>query len=133
VGAAGSDGLLRLSRGGRIVDRMPVDPETHLMDFTSEDGRARLYTSSCDERPAIQRIDLARHRQDTLTVGRVCGQPLAVHRDRFLVLAAPSPNKRGDPVLPGRPQRLLLVDLEAPGSARRIPRSGAPLDAVVVR
>jgi hypothetical protein len=115
------------------VDRMPVEPETHLMNFTSEDGRARVYTSSCHRRPAIQRIDLARHRQETLTVGRVCGQPLAVHRDRFLVLAAPSPNKRGDPVLPGRPQRLVFVDLDDAGSGQRIPRSGAPLDAIVLK
>jgi hypothetical protein len=129
VGAAAEDGLLRLDRRARVVERMPVPPDDHLMDFALDGARSLLYVSSCGRRPAIQRLDLARNRQQTLPSGRVCGQPLAVHRDRFLVLAATRVDKHGYPA--GRP-RLRLIDLEDPDSGARVPRSGAPLDALVV-
>jgi hypothetical protein len=130
VGAAGENGLVRLGRRGRVVGRISAAPDEHLMDFALDGARSLLYVSSCDRRPAIHRLDLARHRQQTLPSGRVCGQPLAVHRDRFLVLAGTTVDKHGFPA--GRP-RLRLIDLEDPDSGARVPRSGAPLDALVVR
>ena len=100
------------------------------MDFAFEEGRSSIYTSSCYERPAIQRVDLDRRRQVTLATGRLCGQPLAVHRDRFLILSAPVSSEPG--YTADWPQRLLLVDLDNPRAGKRIHRTGTPIDAVVV-
>jgi hypothetical protein len=129
VGTAGEQGLLRLDRRARVVGGMPVLPQDHLMDFALSDSRSLLYVSSCGRRPAIQRVDLARNRQQTLPSGRFCGRSLAVHRDRFLVLAATPVDKRG---LPAAQPRLRLIDLEDPDSGAPVRRSYAPLDAVVV-
>jgi hypothetical protein len=125
-------GLLRLGRDGREVARMPVIPRTHLMDFAADGARPVAYTSTCGP-PAIHRIEVARSRQKTQTSGSICGVPLTVQEDCFLVLAAFRLNKQREPArFSGRPQRLALIDLEAPASAKRVPRRGAPLDAVVV-
>jgi hypothetical protein len=129
VGTAGERGLLRLDRRARVVGGMPVLPQDHLMDFALSDSRSLLYVSSCGRRPAIQRVDLAQNRQQTLPSGRFCGRPLAVHRDRFLVLAATPVDKRG---LPAAQPRLRLIDLEDPHSGAPVRRSYAPLDALVV-
>jgi hypothetical protein len=128
-GTTGERGLLRLDRRARVVGGMPVSLHDHLMDFALSDARSVLYVSTCGRRPAIERVDLARNRQRTLPSGRFCGRPLAVHRDRFLVLAATPVDKRG---FPAAPPRLRLIDLEDPDSGAPVPRSVAPLDALVV-
>ena len=130
VATAGEHGLLRLDRRGRLVRRIGVRPLTHLMDFASDERRSLVYVSACGERPAIQRFDLARNRRRTLPGRRFCGQPLAVHDDRFLVLMTSRLNKQGYPA--GPPRRLGLVDLEDAASGARVPRRGAPVDAVIV-
>jgi hypothetical protein len=130
VGAAAESGLVRLDRAGRVVQRMGVRPTSHLMDFAFEGGRSPIYASSCWRRPTIQRVDLARRRQVTLPTGRLCGQPLAVHGGRFLILSAPLSSKPG--YTADWPQRLLLIDLHGPASGTRVRRSGTPIDAVVV-
>jgi hypothetical protein len=130
LGAAAERGLVRLDRDGRVVGRMRVRPTSHLMDFAFEGGRSPIYSSSCDRRPAIQRIDPARQRQVTLATARLCGQPLAVHRGRFLILSAPLPSKPGH--IRDWPQRLLLIDLDNPTSGKLVRRSGTPIDALVV-
>jgi hypothetical protein len=99
------------------------------MDFALSDARSVLHVSTCGRRPAIERVDLARNRQRTLPSGRFCGRPLAVHRDRLLVLAATPVDKRG---FPAAPPRLRLIDLEDPDSGAPVRRSVAPLDALVV-
>jgi hypothetical protein len=129
VGATGEHGLLRLDRRARVVGRTPVATDDHLMDFALGGARSLLYVSSCGRRPAIQRLDLARDRRQALPSGRFCGRPLAVHRDRFLVLAATPVDKRG---YPAGQQRLRLIDLEDPDSGAPVRRSEAPLDALVV-
>lgn len=130
VGTAGEEGLVQLDRAGRLVRRIRVTPETHLMDFASDARRSLVYVSSCGKRPALYRFDLGRNRRDTVAGGRFCGQPLAVHDDRFLVLIASRLNAAGYPA--GPPRRMRLIDLEAPGSAKLVRRVGAPLDALVV-
>jgi hypothetical protein len=64
-----------------------------------------------------------------LPSGRVCGRPLAVHRDRFLVMAATPVDKRG---YPAAEPRLRLIDLENPDPGAPVRRSDAPLDALVM-
>jgi hypothetical protein len=131
VAAAAEQGLLRLDRDGRVVGRVRVaTTKSHLMDLAVDGDRSLVYTSTCGRRPAIQRVDLARSRSDALPSGPFCGNPLAVHGDRFLVLAASRVGKRGYPSL--RPQRLRLIDLDDPGPGRQVRRLGAPLDALVV-
>jgi len=78
----------------------------------------------------ISRLNLARNRRETVASGRVCGSPLAVHGDRYLVLAASRLSLRGFGGV--RPQRLRVIDLEHPGSGERVRRLGAPLDALAV-
>jgi hypothetical protein len=129
VGTAGERGLLRLDRRARVVGGMPASPQDHLMDFALSGARSLLYVSSCGRRPAIQRVDLARNRQQTLPSGRFCGRPLAVHRDRFLVLAATPVDRRG---VPAAQPRMRLIDLEDPDSGVPVRRSYVPLDALVV-
>ena len=129
VGTAGEWGLLRLDRRGRVVRRMSLMPGDHLMDFALDGARSPLYVSSCGKRPAIHRFDFARSRELTLPSGRVCGRPLAVHRDRFLVMAATPVNKRG---YPAAEPRLRLIDLENPDPGAPVRRSDAPLDALVM-
>jgi hypothetical protein len=51
VGAAAEDGLLRLDRRARVVERMPAAPDEHLMDFALDGARSLLYVSSCGRRP----------------------------------------------------------------------------------
>jgi hypothetical protein len=131
VSATGEWGLLRLDRRGRVVGRMPVATGDHLMDFAVDGARPPLYISSCGRRPAIQRLDLARNRRQTLPSGRFCGWPLAVHRDRFLVLSAKPVDERGYP-RPREQPRLRLIDLDDPDSGAPVRRSDAPLDALVV-
>jgi hypothetical protein len=129
LGATGEHGLLRLDRRARVVGRTPVATDDHLMDFALGGARSLVYVSSCGRRPAIQRLDLARNRRQTLPSGRFCGRPLAVHRDRSLVLAATPVDRRG---YPAGPPRLRLIDLEDPHSGAAVRRSEAPLDALVV-
>jgi hypothetical protein len=129
VGATGERGLLRLDRRGRVVGRMAVAPDDHLLDFALDEARSLLYVSTCGRRPAIRRLDLARHRRRTLPSGRFCGRPLAVHRDRFLVLSAAPVGRHG---LPRGRLRLRLIDLEDAGSGTAVRGSEAPLDALVV-
>jgi hypothetical protein len=131
VGTIGERGLLRLDRRARVVERIPVATDDHLMDFALDQARSLLYVSSCGRRPAIQRLNLARNRQKTLPSGRFCGRPLAVHRDRFLVLSATPVSKQGYP-RPRAAPRLRLIDLEHPNSGTPVRWSEAPLDALVV-
>jgi hypothetical protein len=66
VGTAGERGLLRLDRRARVVGGMSVSSQDHLLDFALSGSRSLAYVSSCGRRPAIQRVDLARNRQQTL-------------------------------------------------------------------
>jgi hypothetical protein len=131
VSTSGEWGMLRLDRRARVVGRMPVARGDHLMDFALDGARSLLYISSCGGRPAIRRLDLARNRWQSLPSGRFCGWPLAVHRDRFLVLSAKPVDKHGFPD-PREQPRLRLIDLQAPDSGAPVRRSEAPLGALVV-
>jgi hypothetical protein len=131
VSATGEYGLVRLNQRGRVVGQMPVGVGDHLMDFALDEASSLLYISSCGRRPAIQRLNLARKRHRSLPSGRFCGWPLAVHRDRFLVLSAKPVDKRGYP-RPREQPRLRIIDLKHPQSGAPVRRSDAPLDALIV-
>jgi hypothetical protein len=101
------------------------------MDFALDDDRRHVYISACARRPTIQHFDLERGRRGTVPSGTFCGRPLAVYRDRFLILAAARVRKSGYPST--ITEELRLLDLEDRDAGQRVPRSTAPLDAIVVR
>ena len=129
IGTNAEHGLVRLDRAGRVTRRIPVTPPSHLMDFASEAGGSRIYTSLCRPRAVIQRLDLARHRAQGLPTGRSCGLPLTVRR-HILVLSGPASTKPGTRY--EWPQRVLVVDLNHPTASFMIRRPGTPLDALVL-
>jgi hypothetical protein len=132
VGTTGTNDLLELDRGGHRIRRLRVrENNSHLMDFALNDDRRHLYVSACARRPTIQRFDLERGRLGTVPSGAVCGRPLAIYGNRFLLLAALRGNKSGYPTT--TTEELRLLDLEERGAGRRVPRSASPVDAVVVR
>jgi hypothetical protein len=90
----------------------------------------RAYVSSCGRRPAVQRLDVDRGTPETVRTGAICGRPLAVYRDRFLVLDAWRVSRLGYPMF--RPAGLGILDLERAGDVQWVPRSVGALDAVVV-
>ena len=132
LGTAGSNFLLELDRRGRETGRVRVRAShNHLMDFALAAHRRLAYVSGCGRRPIIERLDLARNRQEILRSGPFCGRPLAVHGDRSLLIDAIPVSNLGYPRT--TPPQLRLFDLERPGAGRPIPRSSGALDAVVVR
>lgn len=123
ISATGTGHLRELDRNGRVTRRLVVEArKTHLMDFAIDRGRRLVYVSSCGRNPAIQRVELAGAGRDTVSSGRFCGTPLAVHADRYLVLDARRVGKLGYPGT--RPEGLRLLDLTNPagGTGYRIPR-----------
>jgi hypothetical protein len=134
LAATGSDRLLEFDRTGRVTRRLPVRAEkAHLMDFAVDADRRLAYLSSCGIRPTTQRLHLADGTRETISSGKVCGSPLAVHADRYLVLDATEVSRRGYPRT--SPDGLRLLDLRNRGPGRRVPlpRSFRALDAEVVR
>jgi hypothetical protein len=129
IGTNAEHGLVRLDRAGHVTRRIPVTPTSHLMDFASEAGGSRIYTSLCRPRAVIQRLDLARRRSRRLPTGRSCGLPLTVRR-HVLVLSGPASTKPGTRY--EWPQRVLVVDLNHPTASFMIRRPGTPLDALVL-
>ena len=131
VAATGGDRLLRLDHRGRVTARLPIRAtKNHLMDFAVDPRSRRAYLSSCGRRPAVQRLDLDRGTPETVQTGAICGRPLAVYRDRFLVLDASRVTRLGYAMT--RPAGLRILDLDRPGGVRRVPRSVGAHDAVVV-
>jgi hypothetical protein len=125
--ATTGSGVLEVSRNGRIVRRLPLEPRNvHLMDLVLE--REHLFVSSCGKRPAIQRFDLNSDRVETLRSGRFCGAALAAGAG-FLALAASRVDRFG---YSGPNTGLRLVDLGEPGAGIAVPRRGRPLDAIIV-
>jgi hypothetical protein len=128
--AADGKGLIEVRLDGH-VDILPVRPRSvHLMDFVLDAPRRLAYVSSCGNRPAIQRLDLARMRVTEVPSGRFCGMPLTVYEDRFLVIGAvpvDAPNIVEPPVGP-----LRVLDLRHPGPGVRVRLAGTPQDAIAL-
>jgi hypothetical protein len=132
VGTTGRNEVLLLDRRAREIGRMPVrGVGNHLMDFALDPERRRAYFSLCGRRPTINRLDLARDRQERFRSGSFCGRPLAVHDDRFVLLDATPVSRRGYPRTVE--SELRLFDLVGAGASRPIAGSSGALDAVVVR
>jgi hypothetical protein len=128
--ATTGSGMVEVDWNGHIVNRLPVRPwNVHLMDFVLDEPHGLVYVSSCGQHPAIQRLDLAEMRVMDLPSGRVCGLPLAVYEDRFLVLAA-SPVDEGFVEAPVG--RLRVLDLRHPGQGVQVRLTGTPQDAIVL-
>lgn len=128
--ATTGDGMVEVGWNGH-VDPLPVRPRNvHLMDFAFDAARGLVYVSSCGERPAVQRLDLAEMRVTLVPSGRFCGLPLAVEEDRFLVMASSPVDEAGFPEAPVGPLR--VVDLRHPGPGVPVRLSGTPQDAIAL-
>jgi hypothetical protein len=131
VAASGGEDVLRVGRRGGETGRLHLRGHLgHLMAFELDAGRRFLYVSACGARPGILRTDLAGAGRRMMLSGDFCGTPLALHANRFLLLAASRVTRLGFPSF--REEGLRLLDLERPGAGRPIPRSAGALDAVVV-
>jgi hypothetical protein len=123
--------LLEVGWNGRVVERLPGWPRlVHLMDFALDTSRRLAYVSTCGDRPAIRRLDLATKRVETVPTGRFCGAALAVYGDRYLVLAAGRVDKAGFPPLPS--PELRVIDLRHPGPGTLVSDFGVPQDAIAL-
>jgi hypothetical protein len=120
--------VIQVAANGRVTRRLRAKPRNvHLMHFALDADRAQLYMSSCGNRPAVQRVDLARDRVKTIRSGHICGAAVAVGAG-FLVLAG-APAEHG---YAATDLRMHLIDLADPGPAVPVRRPGRLLDALVL-
>jgi hypothetical protein len=120
--------VIEAAANGSVTRRLRAKPRNvHLMHFALDADRSVLYMSSCGNRPAVQRVDLARDRAKTIRSGRICGAAVAAGAG-FLVLAGAPAEHGYDAADLG----LRLIDLAEPGPGVPVRRPGRLLDALVL-